>query len=420
MHEAGLPLAALERYQAAALADPCCAEAHAAGGEVLMELGRPAEAALAFERAAALETDRAAHWHRLAEALAASDRLPEAIAALESLLALRPGLRRTQILLAAFQEHAGDLAAAIANLREAVFASPDDAPTRRWLGRLLLASGDVPQAIAQLQKCLRGDPDDAEALFHLARAEREFGERDQAVAHLRRCLTADPDDGFGAAAELAAIEAEQPGSLTPAFVRCLFDQYAERFDGHLLETLRYRGHLLVGGMAGRLFGEASLAILDIGCGTGLAGAELRPLAHRLVGVDLSPRMVEQAMRRGIYDDIASGDMVEAMRRAPGAWDLIAAADVLAYVGDLRPVFQAAATALRPGGLFVATVEEGRGDAPELKPTRRFGHSEAHLRRVAEDAGLLLVAVERAVLRLEKRQMVAGLVFALGVRGRRSE
>ncbi|MFX8227089.1 methyltransferase domain-containing protein, partial [Acinetobacter baumannii] len=75
-------------------------------------------------------------------------------------------------------------------------------------------------------------------------------------------------------------------------------------------------------------GATGLRILDLGCGTGLAGVTFMALAAHLAGVDLSPRMVEKARQRGLYDELGVGDVVEAMRRTPGGWDLLVAADVL--------------------------------------------------------------------------------------------
>ena len=63
-------------------------------------------------------------------------------------------------------------------------------------------------------------------------------------------------------------------------------------------------------------GRERLSILDLGCGTGLAGAAFRPLAARLDGIDLSPAMIEKARARGIYDHLAVADLETALA-APG-------------------------------------------------------------------------------------------------------
>src|SRR5438067_2541231 len=72
-------------------------------------------------------------------------------------------------------------------------------------------------------------------------------------------------------------------------------------------------------------------------------------------------MIDQARSRGVYDRLDVGDLVATLRNAPRSFDLLVAADVFVYVGDLAPAFEAAAAALRPGGLLAFTVEAGPGD-----------------------------------------------------------
>src|SRR5205823_1798095 len=117
----------------------------------------------------------------------------------------------------------------------------------------------------------------------------------------------------------------------PSTMVALFDGYAEKFDEHLTGQLRYRCPELLHEAVARLNPGAGLNVLDLGCGTGLCGPLFRPLAATLTGVDLSPGMIDKARRRGVYDRLDLEDLVTALRRAPGAVDLLLAADVLVYV-----------------------------------------------------------------------------------------
>ena len=138
--------------------------------------------------------------------------------------------------------------------------------------------------------------------------------------------------------------------------------------------------------------------LDLGCGTGLAGAPLRGRVERLEGVDLSPAMLTKARQRGLYDALEAADIVDHLRHFRAAFDLIVAADALAYFGELPPVFAATAAALAPGGLLVFTVETFAGEGYRLGETMRFVHAPAYVEASAAAASLHPIIVEAASVR----------------------
>ena len=138
------------------------------------------------------------------------------------------------------------------------------------------------------------------------------------------------------------IEGDPTETMSQAYVRALFDRYADRFDEDLTIRLKYQAPQVLRAMVDQIPGDRArrqLDVLDVGCGTGLAGVAFRSLARRLHGSDLAPRMVEKARRRGVYDHLEVAELVEGIARTPRAWDLVVAADVLVYVGDLAPVMR---------------------------------------------------------------------------------
>ncbi|WP_270939063.1 class I SAM-dependent DNA methyltransferase, partial [Falsiroseomonas oryzae] len=214
---------------------------------------------------------------------------------------------------------------------------------------------------------------------------------------------------------LAALgEAAAPDRAPAAYVRELFDQYAARFDADLQGRLGYRTPALVAALleACGVAPDGARRVLDLGCGTGLSGLALKPFARRLVGLDLSPRMLAEARRRGIYDVLEEADLLDWLPRHAGAFDLVAAADVLNYLGDLRPALAAVAGALAPGGVAAFSIEAGAGAPYALGPGMRYRHDAAHVAALAAAAGLVEVARQDAVLRKEKGVPVAGVLFAL--------
>lgn len=284
------------------------------------------------------------------------------------------------------------------------------ADRRMDLARDLHARGDAAAAIELLQQALELAPDWTGGWFELAGWLGAAQRRDDAVAAYTRCLALDPADRLGAVLRLALLGAvAEPPALPPAYVAGVFDEYAEDFDGALVERLDYRvpGELaaLVRSLAGA---DAAWArVLDLGCGTGLAGERFRAAAGWLEGVDLSAGMIAQAQRKGLYDALQVGDVVAHLQAARQRYDLILAADVVIYLGDLAPLMQAAARALAPAGRLALSVEAAAGDGFRLTAGHRYAHSEAYLRRVAEGAGLAVEALTGTVCRLEAGRPVQG-------------
>jgi len=300
----------------------------------------------------------------------------------------------------------------VASLRDRLLLAPQDTGAMVDLARLLEAAGDHPAGIDLYQRALRVDPYQIAIILALARAWSTLGDTGRARSWFARALAIDPDCAEAAGAISGLADADQ---LTPAYIRTLFDQYAPRFDDDLTGTLHYRAPQLVAAAIVRQgLAVRSADILDLGCGTGLSGSALLPFARRLDGVDLSPRMVEQARKRGIYDTLAVGDAQEFLSAANRTWDLIAAVDMLNYLGDLMPVLAAAAACLNPGGLLAGTVEKGEGGVV-LTAKRRYVHGADHLHASLAAAGLTLLDMTEAELRIEGGEPVAGLVFVAGRR-----
>ena len=261
-------------------------------------------------------------------------------------------------------------------------------------------------------------PEAAEPLLALAHARREAGDAAGAAAAAAAALerAADAPALAGQARFLLAAlgAAPAPDRAPAAYVRDLFDQFAPRFEAELTGRLDYRTPALLAGLLARagVAPRRALRVLDLGCGTGLSGAALAGFARRLEGLDLSPRMLAEARKRGLYDALHEADLLDWLPGRPGGFDLVAAADVLNYLGDLAPALAAIAGALVPGGVAAFSVEAGAGAPFALGEAMRYRHDLAHVAALAGAAGLGILAREDAVLRTEKGAPVAGALFVL--------
>ena len=260
-------------------------------------------------------------------------------------------------------------------------SSGDLVADRRYQWALdYLQRGDAAAAADILQQVVETAPGFATAWFALASIREATGDRDGATAAFIAARDADREDYHGARLHLARLGVgEATPAMTATYVRRLFDQHAPEFDKSLVERLDYRGpELLLAAV--RAVSAARLgAVLDLGCGTGLSGAALRPFCDRLVGVDVSPGMIEQARGKGLYDRLEAAELMAFLNAEAGAsYHLVLAADVFVYCSDLAPISKATARVLAPGGLFAFTVET-QGPGVRMQPTLRYAHGANHIR-----------------------------------------
>ena len=281
----------------------------------------------------------------------------------------------------------------------------------------LLARGDKVGAADLLAQTVAAAPRFASAWFALGELRAALSDREGAIAAFQQVCALDAEDRLGAGLHLVRLGALAAGDMPAAYVRTLFDQYAPRFDAALTEGLGYRGpQVLLSAVEAACAAERRPlrfdGMLDLGCGTGLAGAVFRPFVRRLVGVDLSERMIAVARAKAIYDqlDVADiGQFLQGEARERRQYDLIVAADVFAYLAWLPTVVGAASRALTPGGLLAFTVETHAGDDVILGEKLRYQHGAAHVRAAVAGAGLTLLSLDAASTRSEAGAPVPGLV-----------
>lgn len=408
--------------------------------------GDPTAAVSALRRAHGQGLDASELHHDLGVALIAAERPDEAIAALRTATAKRPTYAAALYQLAAAHRAVGDKKEVRNALNKALEADPKYAKAWHALAVLDAEAGNLEIAAGLFRKATRAKPDyvaayqglagvlgklgrEAEAAVMLALAAAAASvppmDRPASVADYERRITPAGDAAKLHEALAAVTSLPPPAQASPAAVGDLFDRYADRFDEHLRGTLGYRVPELIAAAVARATPTSNsgrpLDVLDLGCGTGLCGPLLRPMAGTLAGVDLSPAMVERAKARGVYDRLEAADLLAALGEAKAAYDLLVAADVLIYFGDLAPVFEPAVAALRPGGLFAFSVEAWDGHRYQLRPaTRRYAHGEPYLRRLAAIFGLEVAAFDHVAGRTEAGQPVAGFLVVLRSSGKRED
>lgn len=421
-HQQGKFQAAVEAYRAVLAEAPYHPDALHFLGVAEFQLGQADEALAHITRALAVAPAHPDALNNRGNVHKKLGHLDEAEKDYRAALALRPNDANTLSNLGTVLRQRGDFEAAEKQFRAAIAIKRDHAAAWQNLGNTLHALERVHEALDAQREALRLAPHSAEAFRHLGALLYATGRHDEATDIYRQWLDVFPDDSRAKHFYAASTGKDFPARATDDCVRAEFDHFAENFDA-VLARLEYRAPSLIEQALGDLLGapEPRLDVLDAGCGTGLCGPFLRTRARRLVGVDLSSSMVEQARRRACYDDLVVEELTAYLRAHPGESDLVASADTLVYFGDLTDVIGGAALALRPGGHLVFTVERepeeaGTSERFRLLPHGRYAHGKGYLARVLGEAGLADLRFEPVNLRKEANRWVEGWLVSARVPG----
>jgi predicted TPR repeat methyltransferase len=329
---------------------------------------------------------------------------------LEQVLAADPAHAAAQYQLGNVRRDQGDHLAAERHFVRAVALAPDHAEAHNNLGVLQEVSGRSDEAVASYRRALQARPTLTQAYLNLGRLLMQLGRRDQAAQCYRDGVTSSDKPSIFAHL-LAPLDGRATAAAPVDYVRATFDGFARDFDERLVGHFDYHVPEAIGrSIRGiRPFRRRSADVLDLGCGTGLIGAVFADLAKRLVGVDVSGRMLQQARARGCYHELAEAEILEWMRAAaPAQFDLVIAADVLIYFGDLGPIFAQARRVLRPHGLFAFSIEVSRDADWRLDESGRYAQSAAYIERLAKELGF---NVELRASQPIRKPMV-GLLYVL--------
>ncbi|WP_414815678.1 class I SAM-dependent DNA methyltransferase [Rhizobium sp. IY2] len=283
----------------------------------------------------------------------------------------------------------------------------------------MLEEGGEPDAAAELmEQALELVPAWAAGWYRLATYLEKAGRADAAIEAYRRTLAFDPDDIFGATLKLALLgDVATPDRPPSRYVERLFDDYADRFESALVEKLDYSVPQKLAALiasTGRRYERA----VDLGCGTGLLGPEIRGRVDRLEGFDLSQNMLVKAAEKQVYDSLAQADLslapdlsglfADAARHRA---DLVTAADVLMYLGNLESVFAIIGELAASGADIAFSVEDaGDGEGFHLAPSLRYAHSESYVRALLARHGLQILATVKSVIRKDGGKPVSGILF----------
>lgn len=409
--------------------------------------GDHALAAALLQRAQGLDPDNPELPFKCGNALNRQGELHRALAAYEDAIRIDEGMCAAHVNAAATLQRIGRTAAAEQRLKDVLEAHPHHPDVLCALAEVLFQDGRLEEAVRYYAQTVAVDPEHTTAWLHQAHAWKRMGVTRKAARAYRQAAVLEPGrsdihfnlgaalhglkDFQGAEEALAraqSLDPENPStgyllkavrqetvSRAPrAYVEALFDRYAASFDRHMKGLLQYR---IPGFLRRHLKGQAKQRggfgrMLDVGCGTGLAGEALRDMVRHMTGVDIAGNILERAAHKGIYDQLVQDDFQRYLDVVAEDYDLIVAADVFIYIGNLDPVLAVIRERLSPSGCLAFSIEKNTGGAFRLQRSGRFAHSRDYIARLADKHGFIIETARPVPVRMENNQWVGGLLFVM--------
>ncbi len=306
----------------------------------------------------------------------------------------------------------GHLDLSIDAYKKALAIKPDYAEAYYNMGNALKKHGRLDEAIEAYSKALTIKPDKADAYKNMGSALKEQGQLEEAIKAYNNVLAIKPDS-VDVLHMVSALTGRTTNTAPRNYVESLFDRYAENFDYSLLNELEYRAPKLISNLAVHLHGEGSMGkILDLGCGTGLLGMEVKEYCSDLEGLDLSGKMLEQARNKNIYNKLSHIEIVEYLSEAELDFDYFMSADVFVYVGDLSDVFRLIKSKNKRSARLVFSTEHTELDGFHLEQTGRYSHSKSYIESLCSKFDYSMFHFSTAPLRSEKGKFLEGGMYVL--------
>lgn len=144
-----------------------------------------------------------------------------------------------------------------------------------------------------------------------------------------------------------------------AEAQALYREWALHYDHDIYDEIKVTGTARIAALLGDHLSDRSAAIIDLGCGTGAAGAELKRLGFAAMdGLDLSPDMLAVARSKAIYRNLLAADLLAPLAIADGAYDAAISAGTFTTGHVGASALPEILRIVRPGGLIACVVANG--------------------------------------------------------------
>ena len=438
--------AAIEHYQKVIQIDPNSAAAYNNMGVVLRDIGNPDSAIKHLKQALNLDPNCAETYNNMGNSFSDKGNHEAAIKNYQQAIKINPDHADALANLGFSQRDSGDLNAAIKSYKKALDLDPNYIVSHFNMAMALREQGDLDGAIESYKRAIHIDPNCADAYNNLGNIYKEGGDLDCATEHYQTAIKLNPvlfsaHNNLGISLErqgktdaavtsfkqankldpenasvrhiLAALTGQQTASAPNDFVEGLFDSYAVRFDQSLVEQLKYNVPKLIAELLLKYQSVAPLgSIMDLGCGTGLAGVELKDFCQEIEGIDLSEKMLAKAKQKNVYSKLNHTGIIEYLADAPLDFDLFLSTDVFVYVGELSEVFRLIKSRNKRHGRLAFSTEHTEKADFFLEASGRYSHSKSYIDSLCDKFDYQLLNFSTIDLRKSGSGFITGGLYLL--------
>ena len=352
-------------------------------GASAAQLGKLDQAVKAFEKIISLNPNQASSYYNLGNALKDQGKVEEAIEAYNRALAIKP-----------------DYEAALNNV---VVALKTQGKTGEKRLKKVLETYNKAQVVKT---------ENANFYFSSALDLQKKGKLEEAIEAYNKALAIKPEY-----AEAQHIVASLTGKTTTSapkkYIENLFDGYSKKFEQSLVGNLEYKIPKLLTDIIVKEHGSGSLgSALDLGCGTGLTGLEIKDFCSNLEGVDLSKKMLELANAKNVYNKLVHTDILDYLANTDLCFDYFIATDVLIYVGDLTEFFRLIKSRNKQNGKLAFSTEKNITEGYQLETSGRYSHSKSYIEGLCKQFDYSISYYSEVNLRKEKGTFLTGGLYLL--------
>ncbi|MGE3919908.1 MAG: tetratricopeptide repeat protein [Gammaproteobacteria bacterium] len=291
------------------------------------------------------------------------------------------------------------------------------------LGVSQMALGELNEATTHFETVLESEQNHFDAICNLAAIYLKKANIDQAISYYQRAYQIKPQDPLTNYMLSALTQSDVPTNAPETYIQNLFDNYAGYYDKHVSEVLHYQAPMLLRkailDYCSTIYSDNIFKfynVLDLGCGSGLSGVAIRDLSTKLTGIDLSKKMLDIARTKNCYDKLVLMDIEKYLLETNEMFDLIIAADIFVYIGDLATIFETCKKKLQLNGLFAFSVEalsENQHSEYVLQKTARFAHGKQYIEQLAKESLFEIKSFSEATIRIQDNKPITGYLVILG-------